>query len=96
MAKTEVATGDLVMDADISYHNNILPNKFLYFFPDEIYYPFFTQFYNFGIRPSNAPKDITVRYYDPGNVLVDSTVSSFSNYIMSRDNYVLSVQMERR
>ncbi len=93
MTNTQVATGDIVMDADISYYNNILPNRFLYLFPDEVYYPYFTQFYNFGIRPSNAPKDITVRYYDPGNVLIDSTVSTFTNYIMSRDNYVLSVQM---
>jgi hypothetical protein len=93
MSRTEVATGDLVMDADINYHNNIFPNRFLYLFPDEVNYTFFTQFYNFGVRPSNAPRDITVRYYDPGNVLRDSTVSTFSNYIMSRDNYVLSVQM---
>ncbi len=93
MSRIEVMTGDLEMDADISYYNNILPTRFLYLFPDEKEYPYFTQFYNFGTRPSNAPKDITVRYYDPGNVLRDSTVSSFSNYIMSRDNYVLSVQM---
>ena len=34
-----------------------------------------------------------VRNYDPGNVVRDSTETSFSNYIMSRDTYVLSVQM---
>ncbi len=34
-----------------------------------------------------------IRNYDPGNTLRDSLVSTFSNYIMSRDNYVLSVQM---
>ena len=86
--------GDLRVDADINYYSNILPNRFIYLFPDEQGYSYFTQFYNFGAKPSNAPKDITVRYYDPGNVLRDSTVSRFSNYIMSRDNYVLSVQME--
>lgn len=87
------ADGDLITDADVSYFNNILPKNFLYIFPDEESYPYFNQFYNFGNKPSNAVKDITVRYYDPGNVLRDSTVSSFSNYMMSRDNYVLSVIM---
>jgi len=85
--------GDLITDAEIDYYNNILPNRFLYIFPDELTYFNYSQFFNFGVRPSNAPKDIKVRHYDPGNVLRDSTVTTFSNYIMSRDNYVLSVQM---
>ncbi|MEP7254230.1 MAG: hypothetical protein ABI666_00570 [Ferruginibacter sp.] len=93
MAGTDLISGDLEIDADINYYSNILPNRFLYIFPDEKGYPYFSQFYNFGTKPGNAPKDITVRNYDPGGVLRDSTVSKFSNYIMSRDNYVLSVQM---
>lgn len=93
MTDEDLLTGDLVTDADINYYNNILPNRFLYLFPDEKAYPYFSQFYNFGTRPSNAPQKIVVRNYDPGNVLRDSTVTTFSNYIMSRDNYVLSVQM---
>lgn len=93
MTGQDLVTGDLVTDADIDYYGNILPNRFLYLFPDEKGYPYFSQFYNFGTRPSNAPQKIVVRNYDPGNVLRDSTVTTFSNYIMSRDNYVLSVQM---
>ncbi len=93
MTATNVITGDLDMDADINYYNNIIPKRYLYIFPDEKNYPYFSQFYNFGLRPYNAVKDIKVRNYDPGNVLRDSTVSSFSNYIMSRDTYVLSVLM---
>jgi len=85
--------GDLITDADINYYDHILPTRFLYLFPDEEDYSHYNQFFNFGARPTNAPRDITVRYYDPGNVLRDSAVSTFSNYIMSRDNYVLSVQM---
>ena len=95
MTGTDLITGDLNVDADINYFSNILPNRFLYIFPDEKGYPYFSQFYNFGSRPGNAPKDITVRNYDPGGVLRDSTVTTFSNYIMSRDNYVLSVQMAK-
>lgn len=93
MSGTDLITNDLVTDADISYYGNIIPQRFLYLFPDEQGYPYFSQFYNFGVRPSNAPKTIVVRNYDPGNVVRDSTVSAFSNYMMSRDNYVLSVQM---
>ena len=93
MSGIDLVTGDLEIDADINYYSNILPNRFLYIFPDEKNYPYFSQFYNFGTRPGYAPKDITVRNYDPGGILRDSTVSKFSNYIMSRDNYVLSVQM---
>ena len=65
----------------------------LYIFPDEIAYPYFSQFYNYGLKNFNAIKKITVRSYDPGNVVRDSTVTTFSNYIMSRDTYVLNVQM---
>lgn len=95
MTKTDLITGDLDLDADVNYYSNILPNRFLYIFPDEKDYPYFSQFYNFGTRPANAPKDITVRNYDPGGILRDSTVSKFSNYLMSRDNYVLSVLMTK-
>ncbi|MEI9958832.1 MAG: hypothetical protein WDM90_21540 [Ferruginibacter sp.] len=45
------------------------------------------QFFNFGIKPTNAVKSLKVNYYTSG-VVTDSTVSNFSSYILSRDNYV--------
>ncbi len=93
MTGTDISTGDLVTDADMNYYTNIIPKRYIYIFPDEKAYPHFNQFYNFGARNFNAIRDIKVRNYDPGNVVRDSTVSTFSNYIMSRDSYVLSVQM---
>jgi len=93
MAGTDISTGDLVTDADMNYYTNIIPKRYIYIFPDEKAYPNFNQFYNFGTRNFNAIRDIKVRNYDPGNVARDSTVSTFSNYIMSRDSYVLSVQV---
>lgn len=93
MTGTDLSTGDLIIDADISYFSNIIPKRYLYLFPDEKGYPYFNQFYNYGSRNYNAIKKMTVRNYDPGNVVRDSAVSAFSNYIMSRDTYVLSVQM---
>ncbi|MEO7306104.1 MAG: hypothetical protein ABIR78_00385 [Ferruginibacter sp.] len=93
MTRTNLATGDFESDADLVYYNNIVPKRYLYIFPDENGYAPFTQFFNFGARNYNAIKKMTVRNYDPGNVVRDSAVSTFSNYIMSRDTYVLNVQM---
>lgn len=93
MTGTDQLSGDLIVDADVNYFTNIIPKRYLYIFPDEKAYPYFNQFFNYGLKNYNAIKKITVRNYDPGNVVRDSTVSTFSNYIMSRDTYVLSVQM---
>jgi hypothetical protein len=93
MSGTDLFTGDLIIDADMNYYSNIVPKRYMYLFPDEKGYPYFSQFFNYGLRSYNAVKDMTVRNYDPGNVVRDSLVSTFSNYIMSRDTYVLSVQM---
>ncbi len=93
MTTTDLFTGDLETDATLNYHANIVPRRYIYIFPDETDYSYFSQFYDFGQKSFNAVKDIKVRNYDPGNTLRDSAVSTFSNYIMSRDTYILSVQM---
>ncbi|MEZ5027305.1 MAG: hypothetical protein R2765_00800 [Ferruginibacter sp.] len=93
MTATNLLTGDVTSNASMEYYTNIIPRRYIYIFPDEIVYAYYNQFYNFGEKPYNAIKKITVREYDPGNVLRDSTVSNFSTYIMSRDTYVFSVQM---
>ena len=93
MTAVDLPGGDLRMDAELSYYALTVPRRFIYIFPDEIFYPQFTQFLNFGSRNFNAVKDMKVRNYDPGNVVRDSIVSSFSNYTMSSDTYILSVQM---
>lgn len=93
MTAVDLPGGDLRMDADLTYYNLTVPRRFIYIFPDEIFYPQYTQFFNFGTRNFNAVKDMKVRTYDPGNVVRDSLVSTFSNYRMSNDTYILSVQM---
>lgn len=94
MTAINLPSGDLDMDADISYYNLTVPRRFIYTFPDEVNYAEFTQFFNFGNRNFNAPKEMKVRNYDPGNVVRDSIVSTFTNYRMSNDTYILSVQMD--
>ena len=84
---------DKIKDADLTYYSNIAPKNYMYLFPDESTYAEFNQFYNFGNKPTNAVKTIKLRYFDPGNVPVDSAVSQFNSYILSRDNYVVSVYM---
>ena len=93
MTRTNLTTNDLEVDADLSYYSNIIPRRYIYIFPDDNIYAEYNQFFNFGTRNFNAIKKMTVRNYDPGNVVRDSAVSTFSNYIMSRDTYILSVQM---
>jgi hypothetical protein len=93
MSAVNLPAGDLDIDADITYFSNIVPQRFIYIFPDERFYPEYNQFFNFGSKNLNAPRTMKVRTYDPGNVVRDSAVSTFSNYIMSRDSYVFSVQM---
>ena len=93
MTAVNLPSGDLQMDADLTFHNQIVPRRFIYIFPDEINYAQFIQFFNFGSRNFNAVKTMKVRNYDPGNVVRDSLVSTFSNYRMSNDTYILSVQM---
>jgi hypothetical protein len=94
MTAVDLPSGDLNMDADMTYYSNIVAQRFIYTFPDEKFYPEFTQFFNFGAKNFNAPKSMKVRNYDPGNVVRDSAISNFSNYFMSLDSYVLSVQMD--
>ena len=93
MQTDDMFTGDKIKDADLSYFPNIAPKNYMNIFPDENTYAEFTQFFNFGKRSTNAVKDLKLRFYDPGNVAVDSAISKFSSYVMSRDNYVLSVYM---
>ena len=93
MSAVDLPGGDLAMDADMTYYSSIVARRFIYTFPDEIFYPQFSQFFDFGVRNFNVPKSMKVRNYDPGNVVRDSLVSTFSNYIMSLDGYVLSTQM---
>jgi hypothetical protein len=94
MQTIDKSNDELINDADVDYYSNIMPKRFIYIFPDEQAYSDFTQFFDFGLKNINAVRKLKVRYYDPGNVVRDSAVSNFSNYLISKDNYVLSVQMD--
>ena len=61
-------------------------------FPDEFTHPEYVQFFNFGKKSANAIKKIKLSFYNSG-VAVDSLVSNFASYRMSKDNYVLDVIM---
>ncbi|MBK8611507.1 MAG: hypothetical protein IPL84_16600 [Chitinophagaceae bacterium] len=93
MSAVDLLSGDMEADADMTYYSSIIPQKSMYIFPDEVPYADLNQFFNFGLRNFNAVKGMIVRSYDPGNVVRDSAVSTFSSYTMSRDNYVIGVYM---
>lgn len=94
MSAKDLVTGDLEFDADLDFFAGIVPRRYMNIFPDETVYAPYNQYFNFGLKNHNAVKKMTVRSYDPGNVLRDSLVSSFSTYLMSRDNYVVGVTMD--
>lgn len=93
VTKVNLNTNDLVMDATLDYFTDISPTNYLYLFPDEEAYAPYNQFFNFGTKSINAVKSIKVQYYDPGNVPSFSTLSTFANYSLSLDRYVLSANM---
>lgn len=93
MVSNDLTVGDKISDADINYYSIISPVNYLYIFPDEGNYSPFTQFFNFGKKPVNAVQSLKIKYYDPGNVLRDSAISTFTNYTKSVDGYILSVVM---
>jgi hypothetical protein len=85
--------GGVISDADMQY-SSLAPKNFIYIFPDENNLEEFTQFLNFGARPSNAISNIKVRNFDPSTgIVLDSSVSAFSNYELSVDKYVLNCVM---
>jgi hypothetical protein len=92
MVYTNLVSGEVEMDATMQYHANIAPQSYLYVFPDELTHPEYVQFFNFGKKPINAIKKIKLNFYN-GGIAVDSLVSVFDSYRMSRDNYVLDVIM---
>jgi hypothetical protein len=93
MEEVDLSSGITVNDADIQY-TGLQPKNYLYIFPDELKNPIITQFFNFGARPVNAVSKMTVRYYDLlGSTVLDSAVSTFSNYELSADKYVLRCTM---
>ena len=94
MTTTDLTTGNKISDAEMSFYPLLTPRNYLYLFPDEYDYAEYSQFYNFGKRSVNAVKSMKVRFYAPGNIPIDSAVSSFRDYVTSVDNYALSVIME--
>lgn len=93
MEEIDLISGITVNDADVEY-TSLQPKNYLYIFPDELRNPVFTQFLNFGTKPINAVAKITVHYYDilTGTVLGEA-ISTFTNYELSADKYVLRCTM---
>jgi len=98
MTSTDMTVPQIIADADLDYFTDIAPKNYLTLMPDEgrasdfNRFAQYAQFYNFGKKPVNAVRKIILRDY-VGGAVVDSTVSTFSTYLLSRDNYVLGVTM---
>lgn len=93
MTISDLSVPEVITTAKLNYYSNIAPKNYMYLFPDESEpeYAQFNQFFNFGKRSLNAIKNLRVVDYIGGVASTDTTKATFGTYIMSRDNYVLSV-----
>jgi hypothetical protein len=93
MVFTDLASGGVVTDAAMQY-SSLAPKNFIYIFPDENRNNVFSQFLNFGAKSINAISNMKVRNLDPlTGIALDSAISSFNNYELSIDKYVLNCVM---
>jgi len=83
-------TTEVFIDAAVEYNNSQPANGMMYVFPDGFYTAQYNLSFNFGKRPVNTLKKVTTKLYSAG-VLTDSLVTNYSNYKLSRDNYVLEL-----
>lgn len=81
-----------LMESSISYDATISIKPWLYLFTDVFENNLYLQAFSFGIRPSLAVKEINTVVYDSGSGnIIDTWVTKFSGYVLSKDNYVLQV-----
>lgn len=83
-------TTEVFIDAAVEYNTSQPANGMMYIFPDGFYTAQYNLSFNFGKRPVNTLKKVTTKLYSSG-VLTDSLVTNYSNYKLSRDNYVLEL-----
>jgi len=81
---------EVFIDAAVEYNSSQPANGMMYVFPDAFYTSQYNLSFNFGKRPVNTLKKVTTKLYSSG-VLTDSLVTNYSNYKLSRDNYVLEL-----
>jgi hypothetical protein len=93
MTHRNMITGFLVSDATLQFSPITVPKNYLCFFPDETTGAQDIPFFNFGKPPYNALEYVKLRHYSGAGVLTDSLQSTFSNYLLSSDNYVQKVMM---
>lgn len=85
-----VPSAEVFIDAAVEYNTSQPANEMMYIFPDGFYTAQYNLSFNFGKRPVNTLKKVTTKFYGSG-VLTDSLVTNYSNYKLSRDNYVLEL-----
>ncbi len=92
---TQLFAGDGItklMQTDITYDINTITKPWIYLFGDAFESYRFVQGFSFGPRSTLAVKKIVSTIYDAnyGNAL-DTWTTSFSGYVISKDQYVLQV-----
>lgn len=76
-----------IIESDLTYSSQTVRN-FIYTFPDAFYTAAYLPAVPFGNKSANALQKVATRYYDNGSV-VDSAITTYKNYKLSNDGYVL-------
>ena len=92
---TQLFAGDGItklMQTDITYDGNTITKPWIYFYGDAFESYRFLQGFSFGPRSTLAVKKIITTIYDAnyGNTL-DTWITNFSGYVISKDQYILQV-----
>lgn len=83
-----VPSFETIIESELVYNTAQTVRDFIYTFPDAYeLYPFLPAL-NFGNKPTNALTKVTTKIYDAG-LLTDSLVTTYKNYKLSNDGYVL-------
>lgn len=95
LTTTQLFAGDGItklMQTDITYDVNTITKPWIYFYGDTFESYRFLQGFSFGPRSTLAVKKIVSTIYDAnyGNVL-DTWITNFGGYVISKDQYVLQV-----
>ncbi|MEO6820874.1 MAG: hypothetical protein ABI204_14165 [Ginsengibacter sp.] len=89
---TAVSSGNLkVLEAALVYDGSRSIKNWIYTFPDTMEGYMYLTVLNFGNRPVNPLKQVTTKIYNPlTGILIDNWTTSYDNYVIDTNGYVLS------
>ena len=88
---TQLATGERT-EIVYQYDLSLQPRNFLAFFPNPELLLFQTAI-NFGKNSTNVPTKSTIKDYNASNVLTNTAISNFVNFVIDANGYIKSFEI---